>query len=75
MSDIGWTGLALSLLLVAVAVALSLWERLGLERGILWASARALVQLLAVGLLRLLKAGLAVLQYRNRAEEGRLAKD
>lgn len=34
-----------------------------------------LTPLLAVGLLRLLKAGLAVLQYRNRAEEGRLAKD
>lgn len=50
MTDIGWTGLALSLLLVAVAVALSLWERLGLERGILWAAGRALVQLLAVGL-------------------------
>lgn len=29
--------------------------------------------LLAVGLLRFLKAGLAVLQYKNRAEEGRLA--
>lgn len=31
--------------------------------------------LLAVGLLRFLKAGLAALQYKNRAEEGRLAKD
>lgn len=51
MTDIGWVGLALSLLLVVVAVALSLWERLGLERGILWAVGRALVQLLAVGLL------------------------
>ena len=51
MTDIGWTGLALSLLLIAVAVALSLWERLGLERGIIWAAARALVQLLAIGLL------------------------
>lgn len=31
--------------------------------------------ILAIGLLRLLKAGLAVLQYKHRAEEGRLAKD
>jgi putative ABC transport system permease protein len=51
MTDIGWVGLALSLLLVVVAVALSLWERLGLEQGIIWAATRALVQLLAVGLL------------------------
>ena len=51
MTDIGWIGLALSLLLVVVAVALSLWERLGLERGIVWAATRALVQLLAIGLL------------------------
>jgi putative ABC transport system permease protein len=35
--------------LVAVAIALSVWQRLGLERSIVWASARALVQLLAVG--------------------------
>ena len=31
MTDIGWTGLALSLLLVSVAIGLSLWRRLGLE--------------------------------------------
>ncbi|GIU86360.1 MAG: iron export ABC transporter permease subunit FetB [Acidimicrobiia bacterium] len=48
-SDIGWGGLAASLVLVAVAVALSLGRRLGLERSIVWASARALVQLLLVG--------------------------
>lgn len=48
--DIGWTGLALSLMLVAVAVALSFVRRLGLEQSILWASARALVQLVAVGI-------------------------
>lgn len=48
-SDIGWGGLAASLVLVAVAVALSLVRRLGLERSIVWASARALVQLLLVG--------------------------
>lgn len=48
-SDIGWGGLAASLVLVAVAVALSLGRRLGLERSIVWASGRALVQLLLVG--------------------------
>lgn len=48
--DIGWTGLVLSFVLVAVAVALSFTRRLGLERSILWASARALVQLIAVGI-------------------------
>ena len=48
--DIGWTGLTLSLVLVAVAVILSFVRRLGLEQSILWASARALVQLVAVGL-------------------------
>jgi uncharacterized protein (DUF983 family) len=39
---------------------------------VLWGVA---TPLLALGLLRLLKAGLAVLQYKNRAEEGRLVKD
>jgi putative ABC transport system permease protein len=48
-SDIGWTGLAASLALVAVAIALSFVRRLSLERSIVWASARALVQLLLVG--------------------------
>ena len=53
MSDaaIGWTGLALSLTLVAVAVGLSLWRGLRLEKDMLWATGRALVQLLAVGYL------------------------
>jgi len=46
---IGWGGLALSLILVAVAVGLSLWRGLRLEREVLWATGRALVQLLAVG--------------------------
>jgi putative ABC transport system permease protein len=48
-NDIGWTGLAASLVLVAVAVGLSFWRRLSLERSIVWASLRALVQLLLVG--------------------------
>jgi len=48
-SDIGWSGLAASLLLVVIAVALSYWQGLRLERPLLWASARASVQLLLVG--------------------------
>lgn len=48
---IGWSGLALSLVLVAVAVGLSLWRGLRLEKDMLWATGRALVQLLAVGYL------------------------
>ena len=47
--DVGWVELAASMLLVAVAVGLSLWRSLGLERTILWASVRAAAQLLAVG--------------------------
>ena len=46
---IGWGGLALSLILVGVAVGLSVWQGLRLERDMLWAAGRALVQLLAVG--------------------------
>ena len=46
---IGWAGLAASLVLVAVAGALSIWQGLRLERSILWASARAAAQLLVVG--------------------------
>jgi len=40
---------AISLVLIAIVVAVSLWRRLGLERAVLWAAARATVQLLAVG--------------------------
>jgi putative ABC transport system permease protein len=47
--DVTPLGLAASLVLVAVAVAVSWWRRLGLERRILWATFRAIVQLLAVG--------------------------
>jgi putative ABC transport system permease protein len=50
MTDaVGWTGLATSLALVAVAAAVSVWQRLGLERQILWAAFRAMIQLLLVG--------------------------
>jgi putative ABC transport system permease protein len=48
-NDIGWTGLAASLVLVGIAVGLSFVRRLSLERSIIWASTRALVQLLLVG--------------------------
>jgi putative ABC transport system permease protein len=40
-----------SLVLVAIAVAISVFLRLGFERSIIWASARAAVQLTAVGFL------------------------
>ncbi|HJR24773.1 MAG TPA: iron export ABC transporter permease subunit FetB [Acidimicrobiales bacterium] len=46
---IGWGGLAASLVLVVVAVAISYRRVLGLEATILWACGRALVQLLLVG--------------------------
>jgi putative ABC transport system permease protein len=46
---IGWTGLATSLVLVAIAIGLSYWQGLRLEREIAWSSLRAIVQLLAVG--------------------------
>jgi putative ABC transport system permease protein len=48
-NDIGWGGLAASVVLVAVTVGLSFLRGLGLERSITWASVRALVQLLLVG--------------------------
>ena len=47
--DVGWLGLATSLALVAIAVGISRWQQLGLERSMVWASIRALAQLLAVG--------------------------
>ena len=47
--QVGWVGLATSLILVAFAAGISLWRRLGLERQLLWAATRALVQLLLVG--------------------------
>lgn len=46
---VSWGGLTISLSLVAIAAAISLWQRIGLEKQILWAAARALVQLLLVG--------------------------
>src|SRR4051812_43487160 len=48
-ATIGWPGLATSLVLIGLAVGLSMTQGLQLERTMLWASARALLQLLAVG--------------------------
>lgn len=48
-TDIGLAGMAASAILIVVAVAISMWRRLGLERSVLWAATRALVQLLIVG--------------------------
>lgn len=47
--DVGWWGLAASLILVALTIAISVWRRLGLERTVAVATVRATVQLLAVG--------------------------
>lgn len=44
-----WLGVAASVSLVVIAVLAARWARLALTRELLWASARAFVQLLAVG--------------------------
>lgn len=49
-ADPGYVGLVASLALVALAVGISAWQRLGLARSMVWAAARALVQLLVIGL-------------------------
>lgn len=48
-SSIGFSGVAASLVLVVLAIALSMRDRLGLERSIAWAACRAFVQLFAIG--------------------------
>lgn len=48
-ADVGFAGLASSLVLVAVAVGLSVVQRLALEGVIVWAAVRAVGQLLVVG--------------------------
>ncbi len=47
--DVGFLGVAASLVLVVAAVALSLAEGLGLGRSIIWAAVRAFAQLLVIG--------------------------
>jgi putative ABC transport system permease protein len=44
-----WTAVAVSVLLVLVAVAIASWQRLGISREIVVAAVRALVQLVAIG--------------------------
>lgn len=48
-SDVTTAGLIASLVLIAVALGISLWQRLHLERDIVWATIRSIIQLLAVG--------------------------
>jgi len=50
-TDIEWWQAAVSLVLIGIVVGVSLWRKLGLERTVLWASARAALQLIAVGAL------------------------
>lgn len=45
-----WDAVA-SFALIGIVIALSLWRKLGIEREVLWASIRAAIQLLGVGLL------------------------
>ena len=42
---------AVSLVLIAIVVGVSIWQRRGLERPVLWATVRATAQLLGVGAL------------------------
>lgn len=65
------------MILGAIVLGAALWFEFRFnppvwQHVLLWG---VLTPLLALGLLRFLKAALAVLQYKNRAEEGRLAKD
>jgi putative ABC transport system permease protein len=47
--DVSGSGLGASLVLVALAIGLSLWQGLGVHRELGWATVRATIQLLAVG--------------------------
>ncbi|MEO7987602.1 MAG: iron export ABC transporter permease subunit FetB [Gemmatimonadales bacterium] len=47
--DVTWPDLALVAMLVLVAIGISRWQRLGLERGFVVGALRATVQLVAVG--------------------------
>lgn len=49
--EIGWIEVAASASLIVIAVGISIWKGLGAESSILWAAARAAIQLLAVGVL------------------------
>ncbi len=47
--DVGWWGLAASLVLIAITIGVSVWRNLDLERAVVIAVVRAGAQLLAVG--------------------------
>lgn len=47
--DVSWPGLALAAALVLVAIAIAVWQRLGLARGFAIGAMRAVVQLTLVG--------------------------
>lgn len=47
--DVGWLGLAASLILILITLGISMWRHLRLEREVLIATGRAMAQLLAVG--------------------------
>ena len=51
VTDVSPLQASASLTLVVLVVALSVWRRLGVERSVVWATIRATVQLLAVGVL------------------------
>ncbi len=48
--DVTPIGLAISLIMVAVAIGISLRQRLGVEWSLVWATVRSLIQLLVIGL-------------------------
>lgn len=48
-TDVEFWQAAVSLVLIAIVLFISRWRRLELERSVMWATARATVQLLAVG--------------------------
>jgi putative ABC transport system permease protein len=63
-TDIGWVGVAASLTLVVVALALSWWQGLRLGASISWAAVRAAAQLLVWVVVMVLVAALTI---RHRA--------
>ena len=51
IADVSWNGLVWSLLLIALVLALSLWQRLNLHGKLLIGCARVVIQLLAIGVI------------------------
>jgi len=50
-TDVSFLQTAASLVLVVLVLAVSRWQKLGLEKSVIWAVVRATVQLIAVGLI------------------------